>query len=162
MLTKFSRVKRSQSVEGASDVFEIKPTFMTPTKSSKKAIKGSGTEMSFRKGQKFTPACKTPSFGCMPPKMWESATQRVRFLNRPSGRKPRSHKNSIPIDKMSVLTCAVPIPGRGNHKRGQIGMDVGIDTIPELDCPITNRDKAVWPQKPLFEIVVEGDGVEHP
>jgi hypothetical protein len=41
-------------------------------------------------------------------------------------------------------------------------MDVGIDTIPELDCPITNRDKAVWPQKPLFEIVVEGDGVEHP
>jgi hypothetical protein len=37
-----------------------------------------------------------------------------------------------------------------------------IDTIPELNGPITNCDEAFWSQQSLFEIGVEGDGVEHP
>ena len=41
-------------------------------------------------------------------------------------------------------------------------MDDRIDTVPELDCPISNCDKTFVSQQSLLEIVMEGDGVEHP
>jgi len=41
-------------------------------------------------------------------------------------------------------------------------MDDWIDSIPKLNCPITNCDETLGAQQPLLEVVVEGDGVEHP
>jgi hypothetical protein len=162
MFPKFARVKRPHPVESASDVFEVKPTFMAPSKSNKKTIKRSRTEVSLRKGEKFAPASKTSRFGRVPAKVRESTTQCVGSVNRPSGREPRSHEDPIPIDKVRVLTGPIPVLWRGDHKHRQIGMDDRIDTVPELDCPISNCDKTFVPQQSLLKIVMEGNGVEHP
>ena len=86
MLAKFARVKRPHSVERASDVFEVEPTLMTPTKSDKDAVKRSRTEVSLRKGEKFAPASKASRFGRVPAKVGESTTECVSSVNGVSGR----------------------------------------------------------------------------
>lgn len=41
-------------------------------------------------------------------------------------------------------------------------MDHWVDTIPNLYRTIPNSDEAFWSAKPVLEVVVEGDRVEHP
>jgi hypothetical protein len=155
-------IESSHAIKSRCDVVVVKPAFVPPSETNEEAVEGCRSKMAFGEGEKFASSCESTRFSGVPTEMGETSSQGIGGLNRSRWREPGRHEHPIPINEVGVLAGSIPVLWRRQHKSREVGAHHWIDSIPELNGSVADRDQAVGAEKSTLEVMMERDGVKHP